>query len=118
MQDETIFPDKGTPQGGILSPLLANIAFNGIEEYLSDWVAEIPVFSPGGHLISKPNRRKRLLYVKYADDVVVLHPDKEVIDSIKVLIEEFIRLIGLELHPDKTRITHTCIKIGESKSRI
>ena len=112
MQDETIFPDKGTPQGGILSPLLANIALNGIEEYLSDWIAEIPAFSPGGHHISKPNRRKRLLYVRYADDFVVLHPDKEVIDSVKVLIEEFIRPMGLELHPDKTCITHTYIKIG------
>jgi RNA-directed DNA polymerase len=113
MQDETIFPDKGTPQGGIISPLLANIALNGIEEYLSDWVAEIPAFSPGGHRISKPNRRKRLLYVRYADDFAVLHPDKEIIDSVKVLIEKFIRLMGLELHPDKTCITHTYIKIGD-----
>ena len=113
MQDETIFPDKGTPQGGILSPLLANIALNGIEEYLSDWIAEIPAFSPGGHRISKPNRRKRLLYVRYADDFVVLHPDKEVIDSVKVLIEEFIRPMGLELHPDKTCITHIFIKIRD-----
>ena len=55
---------------------------------------------------------KRLLYVRYADDFVVLHPDKEVIDSVKVLIEEFIRPMGLELHPDKTYITHTFIKIG------
>ena len=113
MQDETIFSDKGTPQGGILSSLLVNIALNGIEEYLSDWIAEILAFSPGRHRISKPNRRKRLLYVRYADDFVVLHPDKEVIDSVKVLIEEFIRPMGLELHPDKTRITHTFIKIGD-----
>jgi RNA-directed DNA polymerase len=112
MQDERIFPEKGTPQGGILSPLLANIALNGIEEYLSDWVAEIPAFSPGGHRISKPNRQKRLLYVRYADDFIVLHPDKKVIDSAKVLIEEFIRPMGLELHPDKTRITHTYYRIG------
>lgn len=47
LQNETIFPEKGTPQGGILSPLLANIALNGVKEYLSDWIAEIPAFSPG-----------------------------------------------------------------------
>lgn len=113
MQDETIFSDKGTPQGGILSSLLVNIALNGIEEYLSDWIAEILAFSPGRHRISKPNRRKRLLYVRYADDFVVLHPDKEIIDSVKVLIEEFIRPMGLESHPDKTGITHTFIKIED-----
>ena len=113
MQDETIFSDKGTPQGGILSSLLANIALNGIEEYLSDWIAEILAFSPRRHRISKPNRRKRLLYVRYADDFVVLHPDKEIIDSVKVLIEEFIRPMGLESHPDKTGITHTFIKIED-----
>ena len=55
MQDETIFPEKGMPQGGVLSPLLANIALDGIEELLSNWIAEIPAFSPGGHRISKPN---------------------------------------------------------------
>lgn len=48
MQNETIFPEKGTPQGGILSPLLANIALNRVEESLSDWIAEIPALSPGG----------------------------------------------------------------------
>lgn len=77
MQDETIFPEQGTPQGGVLSPLLANIALDGIEELLSNWIAEIPAFSPGGHRISKPYRRKRLLFVRYADDFVVLHPDKK-----------------------------------------
>jgi RNA-directed DNA polymerase len=111
MQDETIFPQEGTPQGGVLSPLLANIALNGIEEMLSDWIAEIPAFSPGGHRISKPNRRKRLLYVRYADDFVVLHPDREIVESAKTLIEEFLKTMGLELHPDKTRITHTYLSV-------
>lgn len=109
MQDETIFPQKGTPQGGVLSPLLANIALNGIEDLLSDWIAEIPAFSPGGHRISKPNRRKRLLFVRYADDFVVLRPDKEIVKSAKTLIEEFLKTMSLEIHEGKTRITHTYI---------
>ena len=115
MQDETIFPQKGTPQGEILSPLLANIALNGIENLLLDWVAEIPAFSPGGHRISKPNRRKRLLYVRYADDFVVLHPEKEIVESAKSFIEEFLKAMSLELHPDKTRINHTYSSINNQK---
>jgi RNA-directed DNA polymerase len=115
IQEEIIFPEKGTPQGGILSPLLANIALNGIEERLSDWIAEIPAYSPGGHRISKPNRRKRLLYVRYADDFVVLHPDQEIIESAKQLIDEFLAPIGLELHTEKTKITHTYLKINDSR---
>lgn len=115
MQDETIFPQKGTPQGGVLSPLLANIALNGIEDLLSDWIAQIPAFSPGGHRISKPNRRKRLLFVRYAGDFVVLHPDKEIVESAKTLIEEFLRTMSLELHEGKTRITHTYLSVDNQR---
>ena len=115
MQDETIFPQKGTPQGSVLSPLLANIALNGIEDLLSDWIAEIPAFSPGGHRISKPNRRKRLLFVRYADDFVVLHSDKEIVKSAKTLIEEFLKTMSLEIHEGKTRIAHTYIPVDNQK---
>ena len=115
LQDETIFPQKGTPQGGVLSPLLANIVLNGIEDLLSDWIAEIPVFSPGGHRISKPNRRKRLLFVRYADDFVVLHPDKEIVESAKTFIEEFLKTMSLEIHQGKTRITHTYFSVENQR---
>lgn len=50
--------------------------------------------------------------MRYADDFVVLHPDKNIIESAKILIEEFIRPMGLELHPDKTLLTHTYLKEG------
>lgn len=115
MQDDTIFPQEGMPQGSVLSPLLANIALNGIENLLSDWIAEIPAFSPGGHRISKPNRRKRLLFVRYADDFVVLHPDKEIVESAKTLIEEFLKTMSLEIHRGKTRVTHTYLSVDNQK---
>lgn len=115
MQNETIFPPAGTPQGGVLSPLLANIALNGIEALLSDWIAEIPAFSPGGHRISKPNRRKRLLYVRYADDFVVFHPEKEIVEFAKTLISEFLKTMSLELHQDKTGIAHTYFAVNNRK---
>jgi RNA-directed DNA polymerase len=115
MQNETIFPQEGTPQGGVLSPLLANIALNGIEDLLSNWIAEIPAFSPGGHRISKPNRRKRLLFVRYADDFVVPHPDKEIVESAKALIEDFLKTMSLEIHEGKTRITHTYLSVDNQR---
>jgi len=115
MQNETLFPQKGTPQGGVLSPLLANIALNGVEDLLANWIAEIPAFSPGGHRISKPYLRKRLLYARYADDFIVLHPDKGIVESAKILIEEFLETMNLELHPNKTRFAHTYIPYGNQK---
>jgi RNA-directed DNA polymerase len=112
-QNETLFPERGTPQGGVISPLLMNIALHGIEEELLNWVEEIPMTSPGGHRISKPNRRKKLLYVRYADDFVVLHQDREIIVQAKEIIERLIRPMGLELHPGKTRIAHTYAKVED-----
>lgn len=112
-QNETLFPERGTPQGGVISPLLMNIALHGIEEELLNWVEEIPMTSPGGYRISKPNRRKKLLYVRYADDFLVLHQDREIIVQAKEIIERLIRPMGLELHADKTRITHTYAKVED-----
>jgi retron-type reverse transcriptase len=65
IQEEIIFPEKGTPQGGILSPLLANIALNGIEERLSDWIAEIPAFIVQEDIESR-NRTDENDYYTYA----------------------------------------------------
>jgi RNA-directed DNA polymerase len=56
-----------------------------------------------------------LLFVRYADDFAVLHPDEKIINQAKTLIIEFIRNMGLELHPDKTRITHTYLPMKDQK---
>jgi RNA-directed DNA polymerase len=106
MQDETIFTQEGTLQGSVLSPLLASIALNGIENLLSNWIVEIPAFSPGSHRISKLTRRKRLPYVKYADDFVVFYPDKEIVKFVKTIIESFLKTMSLKIHEDKTDVTY------------
>lgn len=87
-----LFPtEAGTPQGGTISPLLANIALHGLEELIER---------------KYPGRNKPAL-IRYADDLVVLHPDREVIERCQVLLAEQLRGMGLELKPSKTRITHT-----------
>jgi len=90
--------DDGTPQGGIISPVLANLALDGLEKGLRE---KYP-----------PTKRLRGEYlcvnvVRYADDFVVTGRTKELLErEIKPLVEQFLRERGLELSPDKTVITH------------
>lgn len=96
---EFAFPEMGTPQGGIISPLLANIAMHGLREKLDDYIYRL-----GGH---RPNNRKTLSYVRYADDLVLMYPDKHILIELKEVTQKFLEPIGLKLHPTKTRIVHT-----------
>jgi len=84
--------EAGTPQGGVISPLLANIALHGLEEEIKS----IPI--PRGTTIA---------VIRYADDFVVLHEDPEIIEQAKEVTQGWIAKIGLELKPEKTRISHT-----------
>lgn len=88
MDKGQLFPtEAGTPQGGIISPILANMALDGMERLL------------------KPFRKVNM--VRYADDFIITGPSKEVLDDeIKPLIERFLMERGLTLSPEKTRITH------------
>ena len=90
MEGEELVPTehRGTPQGGVISPLLANIALHGLEQ-----------------AVAAVNRKARL--VRYADDLVVIHPDREVVERLKTAVSEWLAGMGLELKPSKTRIVHT-----------
>lgn len=87
--------EKGTPQGGVVSPLLANIALHGMETA----VRATFTFREG-----KPN------FIRYADDFVVLHPTEEGVIKARAIVEAWLKDMGLELKPSKTRITHTLRK--------
>jgi RNA-directed DNA polymerase len=91
--------DEGTPQGGVISPLLANIALHGMEEVIS----EIADCLPG----RKRDNRRALSLIRYADDFVILHPSNLVIEECKVRIIKWLARMGLELKPSKTRVAHT-----------
>ncbi len=90
----------GTPQGGIISPLLANIALDGMETYLYKGLRE------KGYKV-RDIRDGRIRIVRYADDFVVMHENKEVIEDSKVIITEWLKVRGLELSEEKTRIVHS-----------
>ncbi|WP_069791690.1 group II intron reverse transcriptase/maturase (plasmid) [Cyanobacterium sp. IPPAS B-1200] len=100
MDGKELFPtDKGTPQGGVISPLLANIALHGLEE-------EIKRYARTWKGVKRDNM-KSISLIRYADDFVVLHKDKEVILKCKEIIENWLKPLDLELKPSKTRISHT-----------
>lgn len=101
------FPEMGTPQGGVISPLLSNIALHGLTDILHTYASTL-----GGDKSKRDNIRS-LSYVRYADDLVILHPDIEVIQHSKVLISDFLGEMGLRLSPSKTKIAHTFEKHEE-----
>jgi RNA-directed DNA polymerase len=102
--------DAGTPQGGVISPLLSNIALDGIEKRIGDWAETQRLFRPNGKLVDKKkDRRKSIIFVRYADDFVVMNYNLDVIKKCKEIISEFLAERGLELSDAKTRIVHTRI---------
>jgi RNA-directed DNA polymerase len=109
MDGKKLFPtDEGTPQGGVISPLLANIALHGLEELIKGLAPKFDMKAKNSkYQISAKNKRSSISLIRYADDFVVLHENKEVINLCKETIEEWLIDIGLELKPSKTRVAHT-----------
>jgi RNA-directed DNA polymerase len=102
--------EEGTPQGGVASPLLANIALHGLENHLNEFAKTIDMRRPDGRRQEGWQMKVQSLnFVRYADDFVLMHRDKKVILDGKKVIEEWLSDIGLELKPSKTRIAHTLI---------
>jgi len=92
IQDKKLFPTTaGTPQGGIASPTLANLALDGMEKAIKAAAA---------------GRGQKVNFVRYADDFVVTAASKEIlVDKIVPVIKEFLTERGLVLSEEKTHIT-------------
>jgi len=91
----------GTPQGGIISPALANCALDGLERLLQE------KYPAGKRLKSLGGEKPCVNLVRYADDFVITSKSKELLaGEIKPLVEQFLQERGLELSPTKTVITH------------
>ena len=87
--------EEGTPQGGIISPVLANLTLDGLEEALKEH-------------FSRPARGKSPMVhlVRYSDDFLITGCSKELLErEVKPVVEAFLQERGLELSPEKTQIT-------------
>ncbi len=94
--------EEGTPQGGIISPTLANMTLDGLEELLNRTFPR--KWAPG----SKFMRHPKVHLVRYADDFVVTGASRELLENeVRPLIASFLRERGLTLSAEKTTITHT-----------
>jgi RNA-directed DNA polymerase len=92
MEDGIVYPTlAGTPQGGIASPVLANMSLDGLEAVA---IAAAP-------------RNQKINVVKYADDFIITGASKEVLElKVKPAVVAFLKERGLELSEEKTHITH------------
>lgn len=103
MDGGKLFPtNEGTPQGGVISPLLANIALHGLETEVRRHFRATKTVNK-----VKISQGWKPFVIRYADDFVVLHEDLSVIHKCKTIIENWLTGMGLELKPSKTRICHT-----------
>ena len=91
----------GTPQGGIISPLLANIALDGMEEALN--IEFKPKKYKNGYTYIN---KSKYAVIKYADDFVVICETLEDANEVYGLLEDYLNDRGLTLAPEKTKITH------------
>ena len=89
--------EEGTPQGGVCSPVLANMTLDGLEKALRE-------------TFPKPHRKgssEKINFVRFADDFIVTGKSKEVLaNEVKPLVEQFMKERGLTLSSEKTLITH------------
>jgi len=97
MEKKHWFPtESGTPQGGIISPIIANMVLDGLEEVINLHAHHKPSSNPF-----------KINFVRYADDFVVTCSNSEYLErEIKPLISKFLADRGLELSEEKTKITH------------
>jgi group II intron reverse transcriptase/maturase len=86
-----VHPETGTPQGGVVSPLLANVFLDAV---LDGWFEDVV----------KPRLRGRALLVRYADDAVLVFASEEDARRVLEVLPKRLAKYGLSLHPEKTRL--------------
>ena len=89
--------DEGTPQGGIISPALANFALDGLEAKLRK------MYPKKGY----KRKNQKVNFIRYADEFIITGASREVLENeVRPLVQEFLNERGLKLSDEKTTITH------------
>lgn len=93
----SLFPTHaGTPQGGIISPVLANLALDGLQNELTSLFRTV-----------REARAAKVNLVRYADDFIITGSSKELLENeVRPLVEKFLAARGLVLSEKKTKVTH------------
>lgn len=98
----------GTPQGGVISPFLSNVALHGMENHLKSWITSQQWHMESKHENYTVNKKKSITIVRYADDFVVIHKDRNVIMAAKAELETWFGTTSkLKFNEEKTRIVES-----------
>jgi len=96
---------KGTPQGGIISPLLANIALHGLENHLKEFCARkvsTKIFQTKNR--TKESKKTAFGIIRYADDFVLIHENKQVLELCIKETKQWLLTMGLEISEEKSKL--------------
>ena len=111
-------PTKGTPQGGLLSPLLANIVLNELDWWVSNqWETNFTMKSVktgktlesrgGRYSALKKTRLKPMFIIRYADDFKIMCKDAKTAQKVFVAVKNWLKeRLDLEISPDKSKVTN------------
>lgn len=98
-----LFPtEDGAPQGGVISPILANMTLDGMQRALAEYFD----VNSKGKVNAETHRHNKVNLIRYADDFIVSANTKEKAEEAKVVIQSFLKERGLKLSEEKTVITH------------
>jgi RNA-directed DNA polymerase len=110
--------EAGTPQGGVISPLLANIALHGLEDDTKQALLQDLLVCQKEKKRGTGNKQalSTMSIIRYADDFIVMHEREEMVVKAKSFIEGWLKDMGLEMKISKTQIIHSLHQIGEKKA--
>jgi len=107
--DEVFQSMEGTPQGGVISPLLANIALHGLGDHIKDWYANTWYPTTGRNTnVAKRDRKASIGFSRYADDFVFTAPERSDIEALQTQVSIWLdNEAGFSLSKAKTRIVNS-----------